>query len=59
MGIKNMVGVEELAKIIHLSPGTIKNYCAEGKIKAKKIGKTWVVDKNDIWEEKNDELRME
>ena len=59
MSIKNIVGVDELSKIVHLSPGTVKNYCAKGKIKAKKIGKTWVVDKNDIWEEKNNELRME
>ncbi|MFU0790635.1 type I-C CRISPR-associated protein Cas8c/Csd1 [Virgibacillus proomii] len=43
--LNNMIGVEEAAKILNLSPGTVKNHCAEGKIKAKKIGKTWIIDK--------------
>lgn len=40
-----IMGVEEAGEIWGLSPGYIKNLCAAGKIKAKKIGKTWVIDK--------------
>jgi excisionase family DNA binding protein len=39
------MGVEEASQLWGLSPGYIKNLCAEGKIEAKKIGKTWVIDK--------------
>ncbi|MGJ9460141.1 helix-turn-helix domain-containing protein [Oceanobacillus sp. CF4.6] len=46
--LDGVIGVEEAAKILGLSPGTIKNYCAEGKIKAKKIGKTWIIDKPEL-----------
>ncbi len=38
-------GAEEAAEEWPLSAGTIKNNCAEGKILAKKIGKTWVIDR--------------
>jgi len=44
--LKNVIGVNEASKITGLSAGTIKNYCAEGKIVSKKIGQTWVIDKN-------------
>ncbi|MDR9852908.1 type I-C CRISPR-associated protein Cas8c/Csd1 [Paenibacillus sp. VCA1] len=44
--LDNVIGVEEASELWGLSPGTIKNYCAEGRISAKKIGKTWVIDKN-------------
>jgi hypothetical protein len=42
--LNNVIGVDEAAKLWKLSPGYIKNLCATGKIKAKKIGKTWVID---------------
>lgn len=45
MSLDNIIGVDEASKLWGLSPGTIKNYCADGKIIAKKIGKTWVIDK--------------
>lgn len=45
MKFENIIGVEEAAKITGLSPGYIKNLCAAGKIKAKKIGNVWVIDK--------------
>ncbi|MCP1191485.1 helix-turn-helix domain-containing protein [Priestia flexa] len=38
-----LIGVDEASKLWGLSPGTIKNYCADGKIISKKIGKTWVI----------------
>lgn len=44
--LERMIGVEEAAKIWGLSPGYVKNLCAESKVKAKKIGKTWVIDKD-------------
>src|SRR5690625_7499301 len=44
--LNNVIGVNEASKITGLSAGTIKNYCAEGKIVSKKIGQTWVIDKN-------------
>ncbi|PFE03802.1 DNA-binding protein [Bacillus sp. AFS023182] len=42
----NVIGVHEAASILKVSPGHIKNLCATGKIVAKKIGKTWVIDKS-------------
>jgi hypothetical protein len=42
--LENIVGVEEAARYWGLSPGYVKNLCAEGKVIAKKIGKTWVID---------------
>ncbi len=44
--LNNVIGVEEASKLWGLSPGYIKNLCADGKIVSKKIGKTWVIDKN-------------
>ena len=44
--LNNIIGVTEASKLWGLAPGTIKNYCAEGRIKAKKIGNTWVIDMN-------------
>lgn len=44
--VHNTIGVHEVASILNVSPGHVKNLCAEGKIVAKKIGKTWVIDKS-------------
>lgn len=44
--LHNVIGVHEAATILNVSPGHVKNLCAEGKIVAKKIGKTWVIDKS-------------
>lgn len=43
--LDNIMGVEEASTLWGLSPGYIKNLCAEEKIVCKKIGKTWVIDK--------------
>lgn len=43
--LHNVIGVHEAASILNVSPGYVKNLCAEGKIVSKKIGKTWVIDK--------------
>lgn len=42
----NVIGVNEAASILNASPGYVKNLCAQGKIVAKKIGKTWVIDRS-------------
>ncbi|MEC2974079.1 helix-turn-helix domain-containing protein [Bacillus cereus] len=44
--IDMVMGVEEASELWDLSSGYIKNLCAEGKILCKKIGKTWIIDKN-------------
>ncbi|MBO0961431.1 helix-turn-helix domain-containing protein [Neobacillus sp. MM2021_6] len=46
--LDNIIGVEEAAEILGLSPGTVKNMCAAGKLESKKIGKTWVLDKTNL-----------
>lgn len=40
-----VMGVEEASTIWDLSPGRIKNICNEGRIPAKKVGRTWIVSK--------------
>lgn len=44
--LDQIMGVEEAAELWGLNPGYIKNLCNRGEIKAKKIGKTWVIDKH-------------
>ncbi|MEC1714775.1 helix-turn-helix domain-containing protein [Schinkia azotoformans] len=48
MGLENIIGVEKAGEILGLSPGRVKNMCAEGKLEAKKIGKTWILDKTNL-----------
>ncbi|MDA2525251.1 helix-turn-helix domain-containing protein [Bacillus cereus] len=38
--LHNVIGVNEAASILNVSPGHIKNLCAQGKIVSKKIGNT-------------------
>lgn len=44
--LQNIIDVHEAASILKVSPGHIKNLCAQGKIVSKKIGNTWVIDKS-------------
>ncbi|TCW59092.1 excisionase family DNA binding protein [Bacillus thuringiensis] len=44
----NTIGVNDAAIILNVSSGHVKNLCAEGKIVAKKIGKTWVIDRSKL-----------
>lgn len=46
--LSKLIGVHEAAKILGVSSGHIKNMCAQKKLVAKKIGKTWVIDSTDI-----------
>jgi hypothetical protein len=43
--LEEIMGVEEASELWSLSPGYIKNLCAEERIQARKIGKTWVISK--------------
>ncbi|MDZ5609756.1 helix-turn-helix domain-containing protein [Bacillus pseudomycoides] len=44
--LHNVIGVHEAASILNVSPGHVKNLCADGKIVAKKISNTWVIDRS-------------
>lgn len=44
--LNQIMGVDEAAKLWGLAPGYIKNLCNKGKVDAVKIGKTWILDKN-------------
>lgn len=46
--LNNIIGVDEAAKILKYSTGYVKNLCAKERIEAKKIGKTWVLDKTNL-----------
>lgn len=53
--LHNVIDVHEAAYILKVSPGHIKNLCAQGKIVAKKIGNTWVIDKSRLRGEKQND----
>lgn len=44
--LNDIMGVQEASVLWDLSPGYIKNLCADRQIKCKKIGGTWVLAKN-------------
>lgn len=44
--LEHIMGVEEASATWGLSAGTIKNLCAYDQIKCIKIGKTWIINKN-------------
>lgn len=46
--LENIIGVEEAAKLLGYSPGTVKNKCAAGELPARKVGKTWLFDKDEL-----------
>ncbi|MEC5241227.1 helix-turn-helix domain-containing protein [Bacillus mycoides] len=43
--LDNVMGVNDAHLISGLSPGHIKNLCAAGAIESKKIGRTWVINR--------------
>ena len=45
---KKLYSIRELAKILPVTPLTIRKYIREGKIKGRKIGKNWYVIKEDL-----------
>ena len=44
--LDHVIGVNEASELWGYTPGTVKNLCAVGKIRAKKIGKHWIIAKN-------------
>ena len=40
--LEHIMGVNEVADLWGLSAGTIKNYCAEGRLKAVKVDNRWI-----------------
>ena len=43
--LDKIMGADEASKLWGLAPSYIKDLCAKGSINCKKIGKTWVIDK--------------
>lgn len=45
--LKQIMGTDEAARLWgYASSDVVKAMCREGKVKAVRIGKTWVLDKN-------------
>jgi hypothetical protein len=44
--LNGIMGVNEAAELWSLKPGTVKNLCAAGKIKARKIDNRWIIAKS-------------
>jgi excisionase family DNA binding protein len=42
------MGVEEVSRITGLHPETIREYCRDGRLKARHIGRTWVIEPRDL-----------
>lgn len=40
--------VSEFSKVFKLSPVTVRRWCKAGKIKAKKLGKSWYIPKQEL-----------
>ncbi|PGX09280.1 helix-turn-helix domain-containing protein [Bacillus sp. AFS033286] len=54
--LQNVIDVHQAASILNVSSGHVKNLCAQGKIVAKKIGNTWVIDKSRLRGVKQNDL---
>lgn len=46
--LDNVIGTNEASELLGLSSDHIKKLCREGKIQAKRIGKTWVIDRTSL-----------
>jgi excisionase family DNA binding protein len=53
--LENIIGTAEASEILGLSQDHIKLLCRQGKIKAKRIGKTWIIDKTSLADFKSSE----
>jgi excisionase family DNA binding protein len=51
--------VEEIAKILDLHPKTVRRFIREGKLKARKIGRTWKISQENFKEYAHGELKQE
>lgn len=59
--LDHIMSVEQAAQRWKLHPSYVKNLCAQGKIRAVKLGKTWIIDKSQTHPSKPDDTlgRME
>jgi excisionase family DNA binding protein len=48
VGKKKLYSVEDLAKMLPITPLTIREYFKKGKIKGHKIGKNWYVTEENL-----------
>jgi excisionase family DNA binding protein len=48
LGEKKLYSVEDLVKILPITPLTIRKYFKKGRIKGHKIGKNWYVTKDNL-----------
>jgi excisionase family DNA binding protein len=48
VGKKKLYSVEDLTKMLPITPLTIREYIRKGKMKGHKIGKNWYVSKEDL-----------
>lgn len=48
LGEKKLYSVEDLAKILPITPFSIRAYFRKGRIKGHKIGKNWYVTKENL-----------
>jgi len=46
--ITNYFNVEEAAKILRVTKITMRRWCTSGLIKAKKIGKKWLIPEEEL-----------
>ena len=46
----NIYTVEQVSEMIKMHPKTIQRYIREGKIKAKKVGKSWRITEDNLTE---------
>lgn len=52
--LENIIGTTEAGEILGLSSDHVKLLCRQGKIMAKRIGKTWVIDKTSLQNRKDE-----
>ena len=43
-----MLSIKEVSSRLHISPQQVRNLCREGKIKAEKVGKSWIVYESNL-----------
>ena len=53
---QKLYSVEEIARFLDLHPKTVRRFIREGKIKARKIGRTWRIQPADLREYAHGEL---
>jgi len=53
---QKLYSVEEIARFLDLHPKTVRRFIREGKIKARKIGRAWRIQQDDLREYAHGEL---